>query len=135
MGAKTFMLRLGNRIGKLSSGWLGKWLAPRWMDALLTLGVAGLVLYMYGTNTVSIYGYCTSDMTVHNYWINSMTDNRIFVNGVYPFGFHCLIYYLHEVFAIPVYVLLRVFALPQTLMIGTGPHDSSGAAGVSEDGL
>ncbi len=117
MGAKTFMLRLGNRIGKLSSGWLGKWLAPRWMDALLTLGVAGLVLYMYGTNTVSIYGYCTSDMTVHNYWINSMTDNRIFVNGVYPFGFHCLIYYLHEVFAIPVYVLLRVFALVQVLMI------------------
>lgn len=117
MGVKTLMLRLGKGIGKLSSGWLGKWLAPRWLDALLSLGVAGLVLLMYGTNMVNVYGYCTSDMTVHNYWINAMTDNHIFVNGVYPFGFHCVLYYLHEVFAIPVYVLLRVFAVIQALMI------------------
>ena len=117
MGVKTIMLRVGNWIGKLSSGWLGEWLAPRWLDALLSLGVVGLVLYMYGTNMVNVYGYGASDVVVHNYWINSMKDNHIFVNGVYPFGFHCIMYYVHEVFSIPVYVLMRVFALTQTLMI------------------
>lgn len=117
MGVRTLMLRLGNKMKKASSGWLGQWLAPRWADVLLTMGIAALVLYMYGINTVNVYGYCSSDMVLHNYWINHMENNRIFVDGVYPFGFHCMIYYLHEVFAIPVYVLLRVFALPQTLMI------------------
>lgn len=117
MGGRTLMLRVGNRLRKLSSGWLGQWLAPRWPDVLLTAGIVGLVLYMYGTNTVNVYGYCSSDMVLHNYWINYMENNHIFADGVYPFGFHCVIYYLHEVFAIPTYVLLRVFALTQALMI------------------
>lgn len=117
MGFRTMMLRAGSRLRKLSSGWLGEWLAPRWPDVLLTLGIIGLVLYMYGINTVNVYGYCSSDMVLHNYWINYMEDNYIFVDGVYPFGFHCMIYYLHEVFAIPTYIVLRVFALPQTLAI------------------
>ena len=117
MGPKTALLRVGHKMQRLSSGWLGEWLAPRWLDVLLALGIVGLVLYMYGINTVSVYGYCASDLTLHNYWINYMESNRIFVDGVYPFGFHCMIYYLHVVFAIPTYVLLRVFALPQTLMI------------------
>lgn len=117
MGIRTLMLRTGNRLKKLSSGWLGEWLAPRWLDVLLAAGTVGLVLYMYGVNTVNVYGYCASDMVLHNYWINYMGSNRIFVDGVYPFGFHCVMYYLHEVFAIPTYVLLRVFALTQALMI------------------
>ncbi len=117
LGRRTLLLRLGKRIGRLSSGWLGKWLAPRWLEALLAAGTVALILYIYGTNTVNVYGYCSSDMVLHNYWINHMENNNIFVDGVYPFGFHCVIYYLHEVFAIPTYVLLRVFALAQTLMI------------------
>lgn len=117
MGVKTLMLRMGNRMRRFSSGWLGQWLAPRWPDVLLTMGIIVLILYMYGTNTVNVYGYCASDIVVHNYWINYMENNHIFVDGVYPFGFHCVIYYLHEVFAIPTYVLLRVFALVQVLMI------------------
>ncbi len=117
MGIKTVMLRAGNRIHKISSGWMGQWLAPRWPDALLVLGTVGLILYIYGVNTVKVYGYCASDVVLHNYWINHMENNHIFVDGVYPFGFHCIIYYLHEVFAVPVYVILRVFALVQTLMV------------------
>ena len=117
MGFRTLLLRAGNRLRKLSSGWLGQWLAPRWPDVLLSAGIVCLVLYMYGTNTVSVYGYCASDVVLHHYWINNMESNHIFVDGVYPFGFHCIIYYLHVVFAVPTYVLLRVFALTQTLMI------------------
>lgn len=117
MGKKTLMLRLGGKLKRISSGVLGEWLAPRWTDVLMTSGIVLLILVMYGVNAVRVYGYCASDMVLHNYWINYMDSNHIFVDGVYPFGFHCVIYYLHQVFAIPVYVLLRVFALTQTLMI------------------
>lgn len=117
VGTKTAMLRAKENVKDYSSGWLAKWFALRWPDVLLTTGVILLVLWMYGVNTVNVYGYCASDLVVHNYWINYMDVNRIFVEGVYPFGFHCVIYYLHTVFAIPTYVLLRVFALPQTLTI------------------
>lgn len=117
IGTRTVALRMKTKMQRFAPGWLARWLAPRWLDLLLAVGVVVLVLVMYGVNTVSTYGYCSSDLLVHNYWINSMEQNRIFVDGVYPFGFHCVIYYLHAVFAIPIYVLLRVFALTQTVMV------------------
>lgn len=117
MGRRTLMLRIGSRLKDISSGVAGEWLAHRWPEMLLALGTAALILVMYGLNAVSVHGYCASDMVQHNYWINYMDQNRIFVDGVYPFGFHCVMYYLHELFGIPVFVLLRVFALTQTLMI------------------
>jgi len=79
--------------------------------------VIGLVLWLFGMNLIRNFGYCASDIPVHNYWINAMSDNDIFVAGVYPFGFHCIIHYIHAVFGIPTYVLLRVFCLVQTLMV------------------
>ncbi|MFQ7768290.1 MAG: hypothetical protein ACLRIL_08485 [Fusicatenibacter saccharivorans] len=55
------------------------------------------------------YGYKASDIPVHNYWINELERNNIWVAGVYPYGFHIVIYYLHMVFGIKTYVLLRIF--------------------------
>ena len=46
-----------------------------------------------------------------------MDKNQIFKMGVYPHGFHCMIYYLHVVFGIKTYVLLRLFSLVQVLFI------------------
>ncbi|MGN0141643.1 MAG: amino acid ABC transporter permease, partial [Roseburia sp.] len=63
------------------------------------------------------FGYCASDIPVHNYWVNAMGDNDIFVAGIYPFGFHCVIYYIHTVFGIETYVLMRLFGVVQTLLI------------------
>lgn len=83
---------------------------------LISLLTAGLC-YVYGTNLLQHFGYCESDLPVHNYWVNYLGKNKMFVAGIYPFGFHCVIYYLHEVFAIPTYVLLRVFCFVQNLMI------------------
>ena len=78
--------------------------------------VAG-VCYVYGYNVVTVFGYKASDVPVHNLWINNMSNNQIFSKGVYPYGFHCVIYYLHTVFGIKTYILLRVFGLVQTLFI------------------
>lgn len=86
-------------------------------DWLFTVGVIGLILWQYGCNMFWNMGYCFSDMPVHNYWINALNDNRLFVSGVYPQGFHCIIYYLHKMFGFYTYVLLRMFGLVETLMI------------------
>ena len=87
------------------------------LEILFVFGLIALLVYMYGTNAVNVYGYCASDMVLHNYWINEMGHNNIFADGVYPFGMHCLLYYLHGLFRIPVFVLLRLFYVVQTVMI------------------
>ena len=116
-GKKTFLLRTARKIKGLSARKYRQKTIYDWIDILLTAGVVGLVLYMYGSNALYNYGYGASDVAVHNYWINEMGSNNIFVAGVYPFGMHCVVYYLHTVFAIPTYVVLRLFWLVQTLII------------------
>lgn len=86
-------------------------------ECILTIGIILLVLYIYGTAIFEVYGYTTSDMIVHNGWINEMDNNNIFSDGVYPFGFHCILYYLHKVYGIRTYTLMRLFFVIETLMI------------------
>lgn len=116
-GVKTLMVRGMHRI--LSKRKRGRWkvLLKYMPDILLTGAVVAGILYIYGTNTFTVYGYKASDLPVHNYWVNMMDDNKVFGAGVYPFGFHCIIYYLHTVFHIKTYILFRVFALVQTIFI------------------
>lgn len=87
------------------------------LEGIFLLCFIMLLLWIYGSNMLETYGFCKSDIPVHHYWINNMGKNRIFVAGVYPFGFHCIIYYLHTVFSMETYVLLRVFGVVQTLYI------------------
>lgn len=93
----------------------------QWMNVLLELAVLGFaiaaVTYVYGPNMVEAYGYKASDIPVHNYWINELDRNNIWVAGVYPYGFHIVIYYLHVVFGIKTYVLLRIFGVVQTYFV------------------
>lgn len=86
-------------------------------DMLMTLLVILGVVYLYGNNIITVLGYKASDLPVHNYWVNMMCDNNVFGAGVYPYGFHCVIYYLHAVFGIPVYVLFRLFSFVEVLFV------------------
>lgn len=117
IGKKTLILKMERRIRRLSSGEIGKWMSHHALDLVLTTGIVALVFYMYGTNAVNVYGYSASDMVVHHYWMNEMIHNNIFVDGVYPFGMHCVLYYLDVVFTIPGRILFRLFGVVQTLMI------------------
>ena len=75
----------------------------------IILAAFGIVFVkIYTSNIVTTFGYTASDIPVHNYWINYLSKNQIFVAGIYPFGFHCVIYYMHEIFRIDTYVLLRL---------------------------
>lgn len=120
LGIRLFLHRTGTvfwRFFKRMLGGLFGRLRRNFLDMLLVTGLTALLLYLYGTNAVTNYGYCASDIPVHNYWINYLSRDQLFVAGVYPFGFHCVIYYLHAVFGIETYVLLRLFWLLQTMMI------------------
>lgn len=87
------------------------------IDAVLFLAVTLLLVYMYGENLITHYGYGASDIPIHNYWINSLSRGTLFADGVYPFGFHCVIYFMHAAFGLETYVMLRVFGFVQTLVI------------------
>ncbi len=104
-GLKKVLLKFLRSFWKHFFDWVG--------SALVVL----TVLWIYGRNLLENYGYCASDIPVHNYWINALGNNNIFVAGVYPHGFHCVIYYIHSVFGIETFVLLRVFCLVQNLTI------------------
>ena len=87
------------------------------IETLLFATLAACLVWVYGQNYAGLYGYAFSDLPVHNYWINAMDENNIFAAGVYPFGYHCIIFYMHKVFGIDTYVLLRVFGFTQTFYI------------------
>lgn len=73
------------------------------------------LFWIYGRQLMLVYGYCASDIPVHMGWINQMSRGNLFSDGVYPFGFHCMIYYLHEVFSFDVYVILCKFFFIQVI--------------------
>ena len=97
--------------------YLGKAFLKHPLQWLLVLGVMCVAAWFYGVGKLEVYGYTASDTPVHLYWINGMEENNIFIDGVYPFGYHCIIYYLHAVFQIDSYVLMCLFSLAQTIAI------------------
>ncbi|MCD7738925.1 MAG: amino acid ABC transporter permease [Lachnospiraceae bacterium] len=120
LGMKRFALNLAGSLKKLIGSLIRKCtgkVKQHPLDFCFSVGLLVCLIWMYGSNLLENFGYGASDLTVHNYWINSMSEGTIFVAGVYPFGFHCILYYLHAVFGIETYVLLRVFCLTQTIMI------------------
>ena len=78
-------------------------------------GILLSLFWVYGRQIVLVYGYRASDIPVHLNWINQMSRGNLFASGVYPFGFHCMIYYLHTVFRIDRYVLLCQFFFVQLI--------------------
>lgn len=80
-----------------------------------------LILYclfwVYGRQMIISYGYHASDIPVHMSWINQLGRGNLFSAGVYPFGYHCMIYYLHIVFGIDTYTLMFRFAFVQVIYV------------------
>lgn len=120
MGIRLLIKRICRYLGSIIKSLLKRMfqsIRHSWMEWICTFIVICLLLWMYGNNMVNAFGYGASDIPVHNYWINEMDKNNIFASGIYPFGFHCVIYYIHTVFGIKTYILLRLFGVVQTIFI------------------
>lgn len=120
LGGKTVVFRIldymREGVAALGRGLLHSF-TRRWLEWILLVAVLVLLAAFYGVQLLRGYGYTASDTPVHLYWINGMSENNIFIDGVYPFGYHCVIYYLHAVFGIDSYVFMRLFSFVQTLML------------------
>lgn len=84
---------------------------------ILAGAVIAALFWIYGRQLILTYGYRASDIPVHLNWINQMSRGNLFASGVYPFGFHCMVYYLHAVFGFDTYVILCIFYLVQVFFI------------------
>ena len=84
---------------------------------ILAGAIVVALFWVYGRQLILTYGYRASDIPVHLNWINQMSRGNLFVSGVYPFGFHCMVYYLHTVFRVDTYVILCLFYLVQVFFI------------------
>ena len=84
---------------------------------ILAGAVIAALFWIYGRQLILTYGYRASDIPVHLNWINQMSRGNLFASGVYPFGFHCMVYYLHAVFGFDTYVILCVFYVVQVFFI------------------
>ncbi len=80
-------------------------------------GLVAFNVYYYGYQTFVRYSYGTSDMVVHHYWVNQIAEGNIFCNGIYPFGFHNVLYFIHDFFGIQILSIFRVFGMIETLYI------------------
>lgn len=120
IGSKTVIYRLMAALRKLlirAFKVVDKFVLANLSEIILHAILFLVLVWMFGQGIVENYGYSASDIPVHNYWINAMGDNNIFVAGVYPHGYHCMIYFLHEVFGFDTYILLSLFAFVQVICI------------------
>lgn len=120
LGIKTVLVRGLESLARFvrkASRVLVRALWKRPLELLFFLVILGILTAFYGVQLLKEYGYTASDTPVHMYWLNGMEQNQIFIDGVYPFGYHCIIYYLHAVFQVDTYVMMRVFSFVQNIMI------------------
>lgn len=87
------------------------------LEWIMLLGFLTFDIWYFGYHNITRYSYGAPDLTVHHYWINEMGDGNIFCKGVYPFGFHNVIYFIHTFFNIDTMSIMRVFNIVQTLYI------------------
>lgn len=62
-----------------------------------------------GHRLVRYSGYGGYDEVVHASWIQNMMNNKIYSSGVYPFGFHEMVYSIAKVFNFHVPQVVRYF--------------------------
>ncbi len=110
LGRKTFRAHVREKFGiavrRLFSGTVGVVITYP-LEVVGFILTMALVLHIFASNDYVQLGYTASDLPVHNYWINALGENQPFVAGVYPLGYHCVVFFLHKVFGFDTYILLR----------------------------
>lgn len=87
------------------------------LEWALLLGLLSFAVWYYSYQAVTNYAYGAPDMVIHHYWVNQLEAGNIFCAGIYPFGFHNVMYFIHTFLGIPTLSLMRVFGVIQTMFI------------------
>ena len=125
IGPKTLVHNILWSIGRkirLALRWIVQVILKNIVEWICLLAALVFVGYRFGANFLTNWGWMTSDMPVHAFWVNSIANGKVFVSGIYPFGYHCLLYYFYQMFGIDAYVMLRVFGFSIVMMIILGTY-------------
>lgn len=87
------------------------------VEWLIYVALMGYNVWYHSYGTLHKYVYGTSDLIVHHSWIHRMDEGIIFTHGVYPFGFHNIIFFMHRVFNLKIVSILRTMGAVQTVFI------------------
>lgn len=101
------------KVGRKMRGFLRK---NVW-EMMLFIGCSAFLVWFY--SSTNHFGPAFSDITLHMSWINEVDNGVLFKGGIYPFGMHALLYYMHAVFDIPTARIMLVFGTVQTFYIFT----------------
>ena len=94
-----------------------RFLRKHLFEGILFAGCSVFILWYF--SVTDHYGPRASDLVVHMYWINGVDEGNLFREGIYPFGMHALLYYIHAVFNIPTVRVVLLFGTVQTFYIFT----------------
>ncbi len=99
----------------------GRWLRRYFLPHILEWSALGAFLvylfYLRGQMYFETYGYYSSDLMVHTWWVNGLSQGKLFIGGIYPFGYHNILYALHAMFGLETVNLFRLFGLVQTVYV------------------
>lgn len=84
---------------------------------LLFIGITVFNMWYFSYQVFHYYGYGASDTVVHLQWIELIAEGKLFAAGVYPHGFHCIVYFVYTVFDIDLYVMMRFFGPIQSVFV------------------
>lgn len=101
------------KVGRKMRGFLRK----NFWETVLFIGCSAFLVWFY--SSTNHFGPAFSDITLHMGWINEVDKGILFTDGIYPFGMHALLYYIHAVFDIPTARIMLVFGTVQTFYIFT----------------
>ncbi|WP_418540610.1 hypothetical protein [Massilistercora timonensis] len=94
-----------------------RFFVKNFFEIILFVGCSAFIIWFF--SITNHFGPRASDLVVHMLWINEVDKGNLFCNGVYPFGMHALLYYIHAVFDIPTVRLVLLFGPVQTFYIFT----------------
>lgn len=120
MGTKQALYRFGLKIRfslKRMIYYFYRRISSNAVEVFFFMLILYCLFWVYGRQMIISYGYHASDIPVHMSWINQLGRGNLFSAGVYPFGYHCMIYYLHIVFGIDTYTLIFRFAFVQVIYV------------------
>ena len=113
---RIFLRWLGR---KTRAGWrkAAPFLRTHLSEMILFAGCSAFIIWYF--TITDHFGPREADISVHMSWINEVDNGIIFSDGIYPFGMHALLYYMHAVFGIPTVRIMLLFGPVQTFYIFT----------------